>query len=362
MIGKICISTLGIALAVSGCGKADSKKSAEVRPVRTVTVDLRPIQDDRRAIGDIRPRYETDMGFRVSGKITTRLVDVGTTVRRGDILAEIDEQDYRNKLTAAETDVNGAQAVLIEAQAAEGRLRHLLENGHTTRANYDVALKNLRSAEARVGSAIASAKLAADQVAYCRLKADFDGIVTATGAEPGQVVSVGQMAVRVARPGEKDAVFAVAESIFSAQRTVGARPEIIVHLLSNPAIVARGDVREIAPVADAATRTFLVKVTLRDPPDEMRFGAGISGRLKESSQPVAVLPGSALFDRGGQPAVWVVDPSTRTVSLKPVDVARFETDRIVLEGGLAKGDIVVTAGVNRLREHQQVTLIEGAAK
>ena len=362
MTGKFYMAMLGVVLAITGCGKADSKKSAEVRPVRTVTVDLKPIEDDRRAIGDIRPRYESDMGFRVSGKVTKRLVDVGALVRRGDVLAEIDDQDYRNKLTAAETDVAGAQAVLIEAQAAEARLRHLLDNGHTTRANYDVALKNLRSAEARLGSAMASAKLAADQVAYCQLKADFDGIVTATGAEPGQIVSVGQMTVRLARPDDKDAVFAVAELIFSAQRPVGARPEIIVQLLSNPAIVARGEVREIAPVADTATRTFLVKVTLRDPPQEMRFGVGISGRLKSSSQPVAVLPGSALFDRGGQPAVWVVDPDTRTVSLKPVEIARFETDRIVLEGGLAKGDIVVTAGVNRLREHQQVTLTEGAAK
>jgi RND family efflux transporter MFP subunit len=362
MIGKLNLAMLGAVLAVAGCSEADSKKSAEIRPVRTVTVALKSIEDDRRAIGDIRPRYESDMGFRLSGKVTKRLVDIGASVRQGDILAELDDQDYRNKLTSAETDVAGAQAVLTEARAAEGRLRHLLSTGHTTRANYDVSLKNLRSAEAKLGSAMAAAKLAADQVAYCQLRADFDGIVTATGVEPGQIVNTGQMAVRLARPVDKDAVFAIAEATFSGPRPTGARPEIIVQLLSNPAIVARGEVREIAPVADTATRTFLVKVTLHDPPEEMRFGAGVAGRLQASSRPVVVLPGSALFDRGGRPAVWVVDPEKRAVSLKPVEVARFEADRVVLDGGLTNGDIVVTAGVNRLREHQQVTLAEGSAK
>ena len=140
------------------------------------------------------------------------------------------------------------------------------------------------------------------------------------------------------------------------------QPEIVAQLLSNPSISAEGVVREISPVADAATRTFQVRVTLKDPPEQMRFGGSVVGRVKASTQPVIILPGSALFDKGGRPAVWVVDPTNSSLLLKPVKVGRYETDRVVIEDGLAKGDIVVTAGVNRLRENQRVRLTEGASQ
>ena len=353
---------LSLALAAAGCGEAAShKQTAEVRPVRTIVVDPKPIANDRSAVGEIKPRYESDLGFRIGGKITQRMVDVGATVMAGDLLARLDDQDYRNKAASAETDITAARAVLIEAQGAEGRLRHLLENGNTTRANYDVALKNLRSAEAKLEAAKAAMKLANDQVNYCALRADFDGIVTAVGAESGQVVNVGQMVVRLAKPDDKDAVFAIAESAFADKRIDGERPEILTRLLSNPGVTAEGQVREISPVADAATRTFLVKATLKSPPEQMRFGGSIVGRLKSSTTPVVVLPGSALFDKSGQAAVWVVDPTNNTVSLKAVSIARYETDRVIVSGGLEKGEIVVTAGVNRLRENQRVHLAEGLA-
>src|SRR5262245_21282983 len=349
-------------LAASGCGDGAASKAPEVRPVRTLVVDPRPIDDDRRAVGEVRPRYESDLGFRVSGKVVSRSVDVGAAVKKGDLMARHDDQDYRNKLASAESDMVGADAVLVEAQATEGRLRHLLANGHTTRANYDVALKNLRSAEAKLDSAKAALSLAKDQVSYSELHADFDGIVTAVGAEAGQVVNVGQMIVRLARPNDKDAVFSIAESVFADRRGDSERPEIIALLLSNPSISAEGVVREISPVADPATRTFQVKVTLKDPPEQMRFGGSVVGRVKASTKPVVALAGSALFDRGGQPAVWVVDPTTSSVLLRPVCVARYETDRVIIADGLVKGDTVVTAGVNRLRENQKVRLAEGAAK
>jgi RND family efflux transporter MFP subunit len=351
---------LGLALAAAGCGEAASEKAAEVRPVRTLVVDPKPFGDARSAIGEIKPRYESDLGFRIAGKITQRTVDIGSMVKKGDVLAHLDDQDYRNKAASAETDIVAAQAVLTEAQAAEGRLRHLLANGNTTRANYDVALKNLRSAEAKLEAAKTSLKLANDQVAYCALRADFDGIVTATGAESGQVVNVGQMVVRLARPDDKDAVFAIAESILANRPADSPRPEIVAHLLSNPEIAAEGQVREISPVADPVTRTFQVKVTLKDPPEQMRFGSSVVGRVKASTTPVIVLPGSALFDKAGQPAVWIVDPVSGSVLLKPVTVSRYETDRVVIGDGLVKGDVVVTAGVNRLRENQKVRVAEGS--
>ena len=347
---------LGLAAWLGGC-KAETQNTVEVRPVRTVVVDPKPIEDDRRAVGEIKPRYESDLGFRVAGKVVSRAVDVGVSVKKGDLLARLDEQDYRNKLRSAEADIVAAEAVLAEAVAAEGRLKQLLSSGTTTRANYDVAVKNMRSAEAKLDSAKAALQLARDQLAYAELKAEFDGIVTAVGAEAGQVVNVGQMVVRLAQPQDKDGVFAIAESAF--RNKPEKTPEIIVALLSNPAIEAEGTVREVSPVADPATRTYQVKVTLRDPPGLMRFGASVVGRLKMTTAPVVVLPGAALFDKDGKPAVWIVDPAAGTVALRPVVVARYEADRVVVAEGLAKGDVVVTAGVNRLRESQKVRLAEG---
>lgn len=351
---------LGLMVLLAACGD-DAPKQPEVRPVRTVTVDPKPIEDDRRAVGEVKPRYESDLGFRVSGKVVSRLVDPGVSVVKGDLLARLDDQDYRNKLKSAEADVTAAEAVLTESQGSEGRLRALLATGTTTRANYDAAVKNLRSAEAKLDSAKAALELAADQLRYAELRAEFNGIVTAVGAEPGQVVNVGQMIVRLAQPNDKDAVFAIAESAFKGRRP-DERPEIVVSLLSNPDITCDGVVREISPVADPTTRTYQVKVTLENAPDQFRFGASVMGRLKTSTAAVVVLPGSALFDQGGQPAVWVVDTASGSVSLKRVIVSRYETDRVVVSEGLAKGDIVVTAGVNRLREKQKVRLAEGAAK
>jgi RND family efflux transporter MFP subunit len=350
---------LGILLVATGCNEATTQ-APEVRPVRTTTVDPKPIPDDRRAVGEIKPRHESDLAFRVAGKLTAREVDIGVTVRKGDLLARLDDQDYRNKLKAAQADLVAAQAVLVEARAAEGRLSQLLASGSTTRANHDVAVKNLRSAEAKLDSAQSGVEQAKDQLAYAELRADFDGIVTAVSAEPGQVVNTGQMILRVARSDEKDAVFTVAESVLGDGN--GGKPEITVALLSNPNVTADGVVREISPISDPATRTYQVKVTLTNPPEQMRFGGSIAGRLKTSTVPVVVLPGSALFDRAGQPAVWVVDPAKGQVTLKTVVAERYETDRVIVSGGLAKGDIVVTAGVNRLREHQKVQLAEGAVR
>lgn len=333
----------------------------ETKLVKAVSVSPAPAVDNRVAIGEIEPRLESDLGFRISGKLIQRSAEVGATVKKGEILARIDDQDYRNRLASAEADVAAAQAVLVEASAAEARISALLAKGFTTRANHDATLKNLRSAEAKLKSANIAFAMAKDQLSYTELRAEFDGIVTATGAEAGQSVNVGQMVVRLADPSNRDAVFSIAEAAFAGERGGREIPAVTVSLLSNPEISTTGTVREIAPMADPATRTFQVKVSLENAPDEMRFGASVAGRVEIAGAPVVQLPGSALFDKGGQPAVWVVSASS-AVELKPVTVARYETDRVVVSEGLAKGDLVVTAGVNRLREHEKVRIVEGEGK
>jgi RND family efflux transporter MFP subunit len=173
-------------------------------------------------------------------------------VKVGDLLARLDDQDYVNKLRSAEADHASAQATVVESEAAEWRLRQLLTNGVTTRAAYDTALKNLRSAEAKRESAKASLELAKDQLAYAELRADFDGIVTAVKVDPGQVVNIGQAIVKVARRDDRDAVFTVAEAAFGDRTDDDERPEITVSLLSNPNISADGIVRERCwPIAAA---------------------------------------------------------------------------------------------------------------
>lgn len=353
-----CLALAAFIGSVSGCGKA-VVPPPEIRPVRTTVVEPKPIDDDRKAVGEIRPRQESDIGFQVGGKLISRAVDVGNSVKAGDLLARLDEQDFQNKLRSAQSDVVSAEAILTEARATETRQSELLAKGVTPVANYDAAVKNRRSAEAQLEAAKAALDLAQDQLAYTQLKADFDGIITAVAAEPGQVVSAGQTVVKLAKPDQVDAVFNVAEAAFR-DRQPGETPAVVVSLLSSPGITADGVVREVSPVADPTTRTYQVKVSLENPPPAMRFGASVLGRLKATTAPVIVLPGSALFDRGGKPAVWLYDSASSTVKLKPVEVARFESDRVVVSSGLEKGEVVVTAGVNRLREGQHVRLIEGA--
>jgi RND family efflux transporter MFP subunit len=333
------------------------QEAHDIRAVRTMVADPQPIPDDRRAIGEVRPRHESELGFLVSGKIVARAVDVGAVVNRGDLIARVEDADYRNKLKAAEADYTAADAAIVESRSSEERARILLAQGSTTRVIYESAQKNLRSSEAKVESTKASLELARDQLRYTELRAEFDGVVTAIGAEVGQVVSSGKMIVKLAPPEAKDAVFAIAESVFGDGHT-DAHPELSVSLLSHPDVTADGVVREISPIADPNTRTFQVKVTLKDPPDQMRFGASIVGRRKGTSAPSVVLPAGALFDKTGEPAVWVVEKSGE-LELKTVAVARYETDRVVISDGIAKGDVVVIAGVNRLRERQKVRIAEG---
>ncbi|AZO08515.1 MULTISPECIES: efflux RND transporter periplasmic adaptor subunit [unclassified Mesorhizobium] len=359
--GSIAILACGAAMVWHGArSEASNAKPAapEMKLVKAMAVAPTRSADTRTAVGEIRPRLESDLGFRVSGKLLERIAEIGSTVKKGEVLARIEDQDYRNRLASAEADVAAAQAVLVEASAAEVRIGALLAKGFTTRATYDATLKNLRSAQAKLKSANIAFEMAKDQVAYTELHAEFDGIVTATGAEAGQSVAVGQMVVRVADPSGRDAVFSIAEAAFANTPDTKRPPQVTVSLLSNPAITAIGTVREIAPMADAATRTFQVKVSLENAPQEMRFGASVSGRAEVAGTPVVVLPGSALFDKDGKPAVWVVTAASG-VELRPITVARYETDRVVVSDGLGQGDVVVTAGVNRLREHEKVRIVEG---
>jgi len=347
---------LTLVLTLAAC-KPESA-AVEVRPVRAVVVDPKSIPDNRQAVGEVKPRYESDLSFRVTGKLVARRVDVGAVVKKGDILASLDVVDFQNRLRSAEADVAAAEAALVETQSTETRLGKLLKNGWTPQASYDTALHNLQTAEAKLAAAKANLALVRDQLNYTELKADFDGVITSVGAEAGQNVSAGQMVVKLARLTDKDGVFNIAETALLDHRTEGA--EVIVWPLSNPQLTIEGVVREISPIADSTTRTYTVKVTLKNPPRSILFGMSIGSRWKSNPALVVTLPLSALFEKNGAPAVWVFDRKSGSATLKAVTVARYDADTVVIASGLAKGDIVVTAGINTLREGEKVRLADAA--
>lgn len=332
------------------------QRPAELRPIRTLTVDAKPITDDRHAIGEVRPRYESDLSFRVPGKLLSRLVDVGGWVKRGDTLAILDTQDYQNRPRSVEADVSSAESALINAQGTEARQAKLLKDGWTPKATYDGTLHNLQAAEARLKAAKANLDLTRDQLNYTTLRADFDGVITAVGAEAGQNVNAGQMVVKLARPDDKDGVFNITET--ALPQGSNTQLDVIVWPFSDPDLAVEGVVREGSPVADPTTRTYTVRVSLKNPPSHIRFGMSIGGRLKGEAKLAIALPLTALFEKSGSPAVWMFDPQSSSLALRPISVARYEANTVVVAGGLEKGEIVVTAGVNTLRLGQKVRLAE----
>jgi RND family efflux transporter MFP subunit len=341
---------LAALFVVAGCKQEEPPVS--VRSVRTMVVDPKALAENRQAIGEVKPRYESDLSFRVPGKLISRLVDVGASVKKGATLGTLDTPDYQNRLRSAVAEASAAEAALVEARGTEGRLGKLLKDGWTPQATYDSALRNLRSAEAKLAAERAALELARDQLSYTELKADFDGIITAVGAEAGQNVAAGQMVVKLARPNEKDGVFNIAETALIDFRD--GQGDAIVWPLSNQRLTMEGRVREISPVADATTRTYTVKVTLKEPPPQVRFGMSVGGRWKSSPGPVVALPASALFQKGSSPAVWLLDPQSGGLKLQLVTIARYEADSVIIADGLVKGDVVVTAGINTLREGEKV--------
>jgi len=313
--------------------------------------------------GQVVARDEMNLAFRIDGKVIERLVGVGDKVTPGAIVARLDSQNELNSLRSAEADIASAQAALTQAEKVEARQRDLLGRGITTRAIFDQTLQQLQTAQAQLESAQARLRIAQDRVNYTELKTEVTGTVTAKGAEAGEIVRAGQMIVRIAREDFKDAVFdlpAQAMVMLVGQRV--ARDSIVqVALLSNPKIRTTGRVREVSPQPDPLTRSYSIRMALNDPPQEMLLGAAVAGSISVDSAPVMTLPTSALVEADGRPSVWVVDPVSSTVSLRSIQLVRYNENALVIAAGLQDGEVVVTAGVNILHPGQKVTLLSGSS-
>jgi len=338
---------------LAGCGSHEAPAPL-VRPVRTTVVHYGQTGEPVTLSGQIQAQNQANLAFRIGGRLIERRVKVGDAVSPGLVVARIESQDPQNSLSSAQADLAAGQATLVQARNNEARYRALVSTGVISRAQYDDAQQQLAAAQSRVTAAQAAVRTARNNVAYTELRSDVAGVVTATGAEPGEVVQAGQMVVQVAQKGGKDAVFNVPAALM---RQAPKDPTVNVALGDDPGIKATGHVREVSPQADPVTGTYLVKVALESPPDTMRLGATVIGSAALNPEPVVRIPGTALVQAGGKAAVWVVDPATQTVAAREVAVMRYEADAAVIGSGLKNGERVVTAGAHALRPGQQVKLL-----
>jgi RND family efflux transporter MFP subunit len=342
-----------IATAVASCDKP-APPTSQARPVRAVAVEHRAEGETVSLTGHIRAKDQVNLAFRLDGRMVERPVNVGDVLKAGEVVARLDPQIQQNALRTAQGHLSSLEAQLIDARLDFGRQQELVKDGWTPRAKFDTARQKLETLQAQVDAAQAQVRIAEEQLSYTVLSADAPGAVTAKGAEPGEVVHAGQMIVQVARQGGRDAVFDVPEQLM---RTGPRDPLVQLALTNDPTVRATGRVREVAPQADATTRTFQFKVGIIDPPQGMELGSTVTGSIKLAAPPGVEIPASALTEANGHPAVWVVDPQSKTVALREVDVLRHDPATVVISQGLEAGDLVVTAGVQTLRPGQKVQLL-----
>jgi RND family efflux transporter MFP subunit len=342
-----------LAVVLVGCNEKVAEKSAPGRPVLVATVHYEAESPERSFVGTIRPRIETDMGFRVPGKVAKRLVEVGQTVDVGQPLATLDEVDLKLQAEQAQAEFSAATGVLAQAAASETRAKDLRVKGWTTDAQMDQARAAADEARARLNRAERSVDLTKNSLSYATLVADTRGVVTATLIDAGQVVASGQTAVRVARFAEKEAVVAIPETLVGRAKDGTAS----VTLWSEPNKKYVAKLREIAPAADPATRTYLAKFSLPDAGDTVSLGMTATLTLADpATERVARVPLSALFSQGGDPSLYIVD-GAGDVTLKPVAVKSYESNDVVVTGGVEEGAKVVVLGVQKLDPAQKVRVV-----
>lgn len=351
---------LGLAgFTLAGCVEEEVPAEVEARPVRTFTVKEQLVGETVTVAGTVESQVQADLGFRIGGRLIERLASVGDVVTAGQPLARLDPADEENSLRSAEAALTAAEAQLTEARDNFDRQRQLYDRGFLARAGLDRAETALASATSAADSARAQLGIAKRRLNDTVLLADAPGTVTVIGAEPGEVVQPGRMIVQIARDAGKDAVVDVPAGIVGDANALDLR--ITVALSQNPAITAQGRIREISPRADAVTGTFRVRIGLIEPPADLRLGSAITATTTLDAVGSIEIPASALTSADGQPAVWIVDPATLAVALRPITVDRFTPAAVVVLEGLNPGDVVVTAGVQALRPGQIVRLAGGAS-
>lgn len=324
------------------------------RPVQVQRVAFETGDTHREFVGVVRARTETDLGFRVAGKITERLVDVGDRVAAGDVVARLDDEDLKLQVASAEAEFAAANSSLDQVAADLDRYTRLKDRGFASAAEFDRKTAARDEAEGRLERARRNLDLARNQLGYATLTAGTDGVVIAAPAEPGEVVALGQTVVRLARHGDKEAVIALPETWLGAVEQSTAE----VHLWANGEHRLAAQLRELSPEADAATRTYTARFTILDADDTVALGMTATVTLTRAGERgVARLPLSAIFSHGDGSSVYRVD-KTGVLEVAPVTVASFGEKDALVTAGVSAGDRVVTLGVHKLTAGERVRTVE----
>lgn len=322
------------------------------RPARVAEISYKTQGQTLLLAGTVVPRIESTLGFRVSGKIVQRSVDVGAVVKPGDIIAVLDPADYQLAVDNARAALASAEADHVRAKADHERYLNLRGSMAFVPQTLDQRQSLAATALARVDQAKSQLASAENNLAYTVLRADAPGVVTAVQAEVGQVMAQGQGVVRLARTDELEIVVGVPEHRLKAVRAAqGASFE----LWSDPGRRHAARLRELSPSADPVTRTYAARFSVLEPPEFIGLGMTATlGFERPDATPVAEVPLSAIFQHGTQPAVWVVDRDSGAVELRPVAIKRWRDDTAAILSGVREGELIATAGVHKLESGQKV--------
>ncbi|MFZ1392198.1 MAG: efflux RND transporter periplasmic adaptor subunit [Dokdonella sp.] len=349
------VSVLLFAASLAACSSQAGVAEPE-RVARVAKVEPASLQAIEVYPGEVNARYESALGFRVAGKINTRRVDIGAHVSKGQILAELDPRDLELASSSAKASLASAQAAFQLAKSEHDRYSTLHQRNFVSQFDLEAKLNALEAARAHVAEARAALQTSQNQAGYAELRADADGVITAISGEAGQVVGSGQAIMTLAHDGTSEVEINVPEQAI-AELKIGASAH--VELWTESGRQHDAVVREIAPGADATTRTYRVRVAFDDPAANPRLGQ--TARVyfaSAASDGQFLVPLSALYEKEGKPAIWQVDGKTHRVRLSQVSVANYGEAGALIDQGLAASDWIVTAGVHRLREGEVVNPID----
>jgi len=345
-------------LAAAGCAKREPPPEP-VRPVTLAQVKAGGAGEIAVFAGEVKPRHESDLAFRIGGKVIARSVDVGARVARGQLLAKLDPADVGLQAEAQKAAATAAETEFKYAQSEFERYQNLYRQKFISESALDQKKNTLETNRAKLEQARAQLAVTRNQAGYATLVATDDGVITAVSVEAGQVVTAGQTVFKMAREDEREVAISVPENRIGELRRADT---LGVVLWANPQKLYPARVREISPAVDPVTRTFAVRLSVleRDPALQWGMTANVVAQSREPGG-TTLLPLTSLYRKDGGAAVWVYDPKAQKVTLRPVTVGQYREDGVLVTSGLAPGEWIVTAGVHKLREGEIVRPYEGGS-
>ncbi|OYO29302.1 efflux transporter periplasmic adaptor subunit [Janthinobacterium sp. PC23-8] len=345
------MAAAALAMMLAACSRPVPKVD-DVRPVRAIVLASSNVDVNAEFSGEVVARVTSQLGFRVGGKIVERKVDVGASVKRGQVLMRLDPQDLQLSQAQGKASLNSAQTNRDLARAELKRYQDLREKNFVSQAVLDSKDAAYKAAQSQVEAAEAVYRGQSNQSGYASLLADGDGVITRLDAEVGQVVSPGTPVAVLARNGDREVVIGIPEDKVETMRGV---KNVVVRLWADPKQALPGKIREVSPVADPATRTYLAKVTIPNAPEARLGMTAVVQFASTTVTPQIRVPLTALFNEKSQSSVWVVENGA--VKLVNVTVGGVAGNDLLLSSGVKEGQTVVTAGVNLLKPGQKVTIL-----